>query len=87
MAQLVSHEFYCTRCGNRGLNVWRKQSSHRGKGHLKKLYCVHCGMEVNHYECYDNRDIKKFLRKYNNGDFLVQESNDVNIAANSSKYF
>jgi len=64
-----SHGFFCTRCGNRGLNVWRNQASQRGKGHLKKLYCVYCKAETNHYECYNPEDVLKFQRKFENGDF------------------
>lgn len=69
MAHLECHEFYCTHCGNRGLNVWRNQASQRGRGHLKKLYCPYCKTEVNHYECYDEKDVKRFFRKFNNGSF------------------
>lgn len=69
MAKLTKHRFYCTKCGNEGLPVWRMPSTERGKGHLKKLYCIHCREEVNHYECYDDKDIEKFYRKFENGDF------------------
>lgn len=67
--QYESHQFYCTKCGNKGLAVWRSKASQRGKGHLKKLYCVHCKEEVNHYECYNLQDEEKFLRKFENGEF------------------
>ena len=69
MSTFENHQFYCTKCGNRGLNVWRNQASQRGRGHLKKLYCFHCKEEVNHYECYSQQDVDKFNRKFKNGDF------------------
>ena len=35
-------QFYCTKCGNRGFDVPRKDNRQRPSGHLKKLYCIHC---------------------------------------------
>jgi len=69
MTRFENHQFYCTKCGNRGLPVWRNPAAQRGKGHLKKLYCIYCQEEVNHYECYNQADVEKFKRKFENGDF------------------
>lgn len=69
MSRFEQHRFFCTRCGNEGLPVYRNAASQRGKGHLKKLWCIHCKDEVNHYECYTAQDIEKFRRKFENGDF------------------
>ena len=48
---ILDHEFYCTRCGNKGISVVRDKKRSREKGHLKKLYCLTCKEEVNHVEC------------------------------------
>lgn len=69
MTRFEQHKFFCTACGNEGLPVWRNPASQRGKGHLKKLWCVHCAREVNHYECYTEKDIMKFKLKFERGDF------------------
>ena len=45
--------FVCTKCGNKGIPISRKQSKQRESGHLKKLYCVHCKEETNHIEIRD----------------------------------
>lgn len=42
--------FYCTKCGNKGIPVPRKAYKIRGKYHLKKLFCPHCKIETNHIE-------------------------------------
>ena len=42
--------FKCTKCGNLGIPISRKQSRQRSKEHLKKLYCIHCKEETNHVE-------------------------------------
>ena len=71
---METHEFYCTACGNRGIPISRNSASQRGKGHLKKLYCIHCRREVNHYECYTEQDVKKFKMKFERGDFISMNS-------------
>lgn len=43
-------EFYCTRCGTKGMPLARKMGKQRENGHLKKIYCLHCKMETNHVE-------------------------------------
>jgi hypothetical protein len=57
-------EFYCTKCGKRGIPVLRTKGQNREPGHLKKLFCLTCG-EVNHVE------IKPF-GKYTHDDFLLE---------------
>ena len=64
-----THAFYCIRCGNKGIPIVRNSASKREKGHLKRLYCVYCNKEVNHYECRDEQDVIDFRKKYEKGDF------------------
>lgn len=47
----LESEFYCVACGTRGIPVIRKKGKEREAGHLKKLWCIKCGKEVNHVEC------------------------------------
>jgi hypothetical protein len=63
---ITDHEFYCTQCGKRGLDVIRQQGKDRGAGHLKKLYCLNCDKETNHAEC------KPSSTKYNYSDFYIE---------------
>lgn len=46
----TTSDFYCTKCGNKGIPIARKIGSQREAGHLKKLYCMYCKEEVNHAE-------------------------------------
>lgn len=69
MPKFENHRFFCTQCGKEGLSVWRNSATQRGKGHLKKLYCIYCKAEKNHYECYNEKDIVKFRMKFERGDF------------------
>lgn len=43
-------DFYCTKCGAKGMPLARKKSKLREAGHMKKIYCIHCKEEVNHIE-------------------------------------
>lgn len=43
-------DFYCVKCGNKGIPVARKMSRQREEGHLKKMHCIFCKMETNHRE-------------------------------------
>lgn len=56
-------DFYCTECGRKGLPVQRKMGREREPGHLKNLYCLYCGKNVNMVE------IKPFGTKYTLKDF------------------
>lgn len=40
-------DFYCTKCGMKGIPVFRTIGQEREPGHLKKLFCLHCQEETN----------------------------------------
>ena len=63
------HDFYCIKCGNKGIPVMRKRSHNHGKFHRKKLYCLHCKEEVNHVECKNEFEVYEFLEDFRNGVF------------------
>lgn len=48
---ITDNEFYCTKCGNKGIPVVRIKGAEREAGHLKKLFCLTCQSETNHVEC------------------------------------
>lgn len=59
-------DFYCTKCGRKGINIPRKVGKYREAGHLKRLYCIYCKSEQNHVE------IRPFHSDYNYEDFLLE---------------
>jgi hypothetical protein len=61
----IMNDFYCTQCGEKGVNVWRKLGAEREAGHLKRLFCLRCQKETNHAECREGT-------KYAYIDFLVE---------------
>ena len=68
---ITGNEFYCTQCGSRGIPVVRKKGAEREAGHLKKLFCLHCGCETNHVECreWDGYTHEDFLYEFFGGNF------------------
>lgn len=65
---LFISDFYCVFCGKQGIPIPRKASKTHEAGHLKRLFCVHCGKETNHVE------IRPFGR-YTHEDFEVEYTN------------
>lgn len=67
----VLSEFYCTKCGNKGIPIMRKKGQEREAGHLKKLFCLKCQEETNHVECkpFSHYEYEDFLFEFENGNF------------------
>jgi hypothetical protein len=63
--QVTFSEFYCTQCGERGIDIPRRKGAERRAGHLKKLYCLNCKKETNFCEC-------KPFSKYTRHEFLEE---------------
>jgi hypothetical protein len=68
---LIDNEFYCTKCGNKGIPIARKKGQEREAGHLKKLFCLKCQEETNHVECkpFSHYEHEDFLFEFENGNF------------------
>lgn len=62
-------QFYCINCGKYVLDLPRKSYKLHKTGHLKKLYCPHCKMEVNCYECRTEYDVFDFKERFENREF------------------
>lgn len=62
---ILDEEFYCCKCGNKGMPVIRQVGKERSAGHLKKLWCLTCNGPVNHAECIPNS-------KYTYNEFMLE---------------
>ena len=77
MGRLITdNEFYCCKCGQRGLPIIRTAGAEREAGHLKKLWCMNCKQEVNHAECipFSKYTYQEFLLEYNYNNFDEQQN-------------
>lgn len=67
-------DFYCTKCGKKGLTLPRVRNRARTPGHLKNLYCPYCKEEHNAAEVKQRgkytRDV--FFIEWENGNFDEQ---------------
>ena len=68
--KVLISEFYCTKCGNRGIDLVRNKNQ-REAGHLKKLYCLHCQEQKNFVEIRpaSNYTYDDFLMELHHGNF------------------
>ena len=66
------HSFYCVQCGNKGIPISRVHNL-REKMHLKELWCVHCKEIVNHAECRDDADVRRFKIRFKEGYYIGKE--------------
>ncbi|MBQ2257397.1 MAG: hypothetical protein II247_01815 [Lachnospiraceae bacterium] len=83
------HDFYCTRCANKGIPVRREPGKCKEAGHLKKLYCLYCKEETNHAECveYSKYDHRMFLLEYRTGNFDTEGNRVLPFSRWKEKYF
>ncbi len=72
-----SHDFYCMKCGRKGIPLPRKRGLQHEKFHRKKLYCLSCKEEVNHVECRTYAEKEKFLEDFSNGVFTEEAKASV----------
>lgn len=66
----AEHNFYCIKCGNKGIPLMRKQGFKHERMHRKKLYCPFCKEEVNHVECSSMADVEEFCINFENGVYI-----------------
>lgn len=70
--QVVIHDFYCIKCGQKGISLPRKRGELHGANHLKKMYCPHCQTVVNHVECKNEFDAYQFKEDFLAGKYLEE---------------
>ena len=64
------NEFYCTECGQKGIPIPRCKGNLRNSGHLKKIFCIHCGKETNHVEICGSYCEDDFRKEFEKGRFI-----------------
>ena len=63
----------------------RKQGHQHKRFHRKKLYCIHCKMEVNHVECKTPEDVMEFKEMFANGEFEEECKESLEYLAKENK--
>lgn len=68
-------DFYCTKCGNKGMPLARKKSHTKEMGHMKKIWCLHCKEEINHVEIRPfDYNYETLMAKLKNGELYKPEA-------------
>lgn len=65
--EIVLHSFYCMKCGNKAMELFRKRGFQHKRFHRKKLYCPHCKLELNCIECKNDEDVYEFKENFEKG--------------------
>ena len=71
------HDFYCIKCGHKGIPLSRKQGHQHERFHRKKLFCIYCQQEVNPIECKNDEDVAEFKRNFENGVYRDEAEESV----------
>ena len=85
-AKTEEHNFYCIKCGNRGIPLSRKVGRQHENFHRKKLFCVFCGQEVNHIECKTMEDVEQFKINYKMGVYKDEAEESVSYVRSVWKW-
>ena len=72
------HDFYCLKCGRKGIPLARRRSLQHEQFHRKKLYCIYCQTEVNHIECRNEFEVMKFKQNFEKG--VYKDEADASIS-------
>ncbi len=69
--KITISNMYCTKCGNKGIDIPRRNGQQREPGHLKKIFCLYCKKETNHVEIkpYGKYRYEDFLLEFKGGNF------------------
>ena len=71
------HDFYCLKCGNKGIGVFRNVGFQRERFHRKRLYCPFCKEEVNHIECKTYEEVQTFKDAFERGEFKDEAEESI----------
>lgn len=74
MAKMTCSDMYCTQCGKKNIPVQRNAGREREPGHLKRMFCIFCGREVNMVEIRDfgtGYTFEDFKFEYENHNFDI----------------
>lgn len=72
---ITKSDFYCTKCGKKGIPIARQINSQREAGHLKRLFCLFCQEETNHAEVrpFGSYNYEDFKEEFDLGRFKEGE--------------
>lgn len=82
----IEHDFYCIKCGNKGIPLMRNEGFQHERFHRKVIYCWHCKEEVNHVECKTTEDVEQFKIDFENGVYTDEAEESLAHVRDSRKW-
>lgn len=77
----VTSDFYCLRCGGKGIPLPRRESLQHETFHRKKLWCCYCGTMVNHVEIRSYDELLEFQENWDAGIYADEAEASLNFCA------
>ena len=81
--EIVLHSFYCMKCGNKAMELFRKRGFQTERFHRKKLYCPYCKLELNCIECKNDEDVYEFKENFEKGVYENEVKDSLHYLGNS----
>lgn len=78
------HKFFCMKCGQESIPIFRKAGKQKEKMHRKRMYCFHCKEEINHIEVRNWQEEAEFKKAFASGSY-VQEVEESLAHVNTEK--
>lgn len=80
MAKLLNDSsFYCVNCGRKGIPILRDKSKVRASGHMKRLWCPYCKLEIDHIELKTPFEIEQFKNDFEAGAYKEFAEESINF--------
>ena len=83
---IFDNEFYCLQCGQKGLPIIRNKGFLKEKFHRKKLYCIHCKIEVNHIEVKNLEEREEFLTNFRKGAYIDEAEKSISYVRSTGQW-
>ena len=81
--EILLHSFYCMKCGNKAMELFRKRGFQHERVHRKKLYCPYCKLELNCIECKNDEDVYEFKENFEKGVYENEVKDSLHYLGNS----
>ena len=78
-------EFWCIKCGRKGIPILRNRGNVKEKGHRKALYCITCKETINHIETRNEEEERIFQEEFTAGKYEEEAERSSAFAKENHK--
>lgn len=77
---MEQRDFYCIKCGRKGIPLIRQPNKLKEKFHRKKLYCPWCRVYINHVEVRNQWEADEFKKLFADGYFQPEVEESLRVS-------